>query len=90
MREAILKIINSGQGIKGVDLVLKVLTELFPSEFKSGQVLEELTRMVKEGEIIEIEYTLPDMNYRIRSFYLPKGTKLYVNKNRNDKQTNSI
>ena len=86
MRDAILKVVSSSQGIKNVDLALKVLTELLPSsEFKAEQVMEELEKLVNEGEVIEIEYVLPEMNYRIKSFYLPKGTKLYVNKNRNDK-----
>lgn len=37
--------------------------------------------MVKEGEIVELEYSLPDSNYRIKSMFFPKGTVFYQNKN---------
>lgn len=36
-------------------------------------ILEE---MVSEGKLVEVEYLLPNMNYRIKSFLLPAGTVL--------------
>ncbi len=40
-------------------------------KFHMPDILDE---MLAEGSIIEIEYTLPSMPNRIKSFYLPKGT----------------
>ena len=40
-----------------------------------SQLLEEL---VQAGEIIEVEYILPYMDYRLKSFYLPRGSEVKV------------
>jgi len=80
MRDIILKAINDSQGIKNVELSLKVLSIILPLEFNTDEFHEELSYLVEEGEILEIEYTLPSMDYRIKSFYLPKGTSIHITK----------
>lgn len=57
-------------GIKGPEIPQKLSGELLES-FDLPSLLEEL---VKSGLLIEIEYSLPVLPYKLKSFYLPKGT----------------
>jgi hypothetical protein len=67
-------------GMKGTKLVVDVVAALRDSgdiAYVDGeQILSSLRELVKSGEIIEIEYNTPDMPDRIKSFYLPKGSKV--------------
>lgn len=61
------------QGVKGGELVVAG-TVRFGEKFK----LEVLEELVQEGRLVEIEYVLPSMDYRVKSFYLPGGAKTTV------------
>lgn len=37
-----------------------------------------LNELVEQKRIVEIEYVLPQMHYRIKSLYLPKGTEISI------------
>lgn len=77
MREIILRLVNSHQGMKNVELVLNVMGVIGPSVFDLHLFHEELNALVQEGEIIELEYVLPGMlNHMVKSIYFPKGTEL--------------
>lgn len=65
-------------GIKATDLVVQLVTQFISID--SVEVVKVINDLVKQGEIIEIEYTLPNMDYRIKSFYLPKGTHIEISK----------
>ena len=39
---------------------------------------EEIQSLVEKGELIEIEYVVPRMNYRIKSLLFPKGTEIEI------------
>ena len=78
LRDTILTSVNSHQGIKGVELVLNVMGCVGPVMFDDREYTLELSRLLDEGEIIEVEYSLPQMSYRIKSLYFPKGTQLHV------------
>lgn len=67
--------ITSLQGIKATQLAVEEEITLGLSEFNVPALLEEL---VAEKRLIEIEYTLPDMDWRLKSFYLPVGSKVSV------------
>jgi len=82
-KEAILTSINTRQGINGVDLILNCMGMLGPFKLNHNEYYAILANLVAEGEVVELEYTLPNMTYRLKSIYFPKGTKLYVN----DKET---
>lgn len=77
-REAILITVNTRQGINGVDLVLNCMGILGPFKLSHSLFTLELAKLVEEGEIVELEYTLPHMTYRLKSIYFPKGTTLHV------------
>lgn len=76
MKNEILKIINSRQGIKGVDLVLALMERIGPTMLKYQEFDSALVELIKEGEVVELEYVLPQMEYRIKSMYFPKNTVL--------------
>jgi len=76
IKETILDIINSNSGIKAVDLIIKVST-VHPISY--DEFSTEIEKLIHEGEIIELEYTLPDFEYRIKSIYFPKGTIITKN-----------
>lgn len=74
LREAILISVNSHQGVKGVDLVLNVMGIIGPFKVNHEELVSELAQLVLNKEIVELEYILPQMDYRIKSIYFPKGT----------------
>lgn len=41
-------------------------------------IIKTVEELVMEGELVEIEYVLPSMQYRIKSFLLPKNTNLDI------------
>lgn len=78
LKEAIIEAVTRMQGCKTMDLfgdedVLGLLsTEI---EMSLSEVVQIL---VNEGELVEVEYILPARDYRIKSFLLPKGTKVVM------------
>ena len=69
-KEAIIEAVTRLQGCKATELAAEhnlIGVKNLP------QLLAEL---VKEGKILEVEYVLPNMKYRIKSFLLPAGTKV--------------
>ena len=49
-----------------------------PIDIQPSDLPMLLEEMVSEGHIREIEYILPQMDYRTKSFYLPAGTEVTV------------
>lgn len=79
MRDIILNMVNAHQGIKAVDLALKVMSEVNPVIFNIEEYWDALNSLIGSKEIVEIEYTLPQLSYRLKSIYFPKGTAVYGN-----------
>ena len=80
MRDIILRIVNSSQGVNGVKLVIEVMSEIGPTRLDHDEYIECLESLVKNREIVEVEYTLPHMDFRVKSLYLPKGTTISIKK----------
>jgi len=82
MKEEIIKIVNDYEPINSIELTSKISTwenntrNHLDDEWRFSDVLNEL---VKNGDIIEMCYTLPQMDYRIKSLYFPKGTTILKN-----------
>lgn len=80
LRKTILNLVNANPGMKGTDLVAQTIHDFvlgnmeIPSRI---QYEEELESLVKAGEIVELEYVLPTMDYRIKTMYFPQGTLLF-------------
>ena len=83
LKDAIMGVVISHNGCKGTELpVLFAKTysedeQIWPL-FIAANVLEALTELVAEKYLVEIEYVLPTMTYRTKSFYLPAGTRVEV------------
>lgn len=77
LRDAILRNIEAHQGLKGVELALKVMAMMGPSQFEVTQYEMEVMKLVNERQIIEVSYELAHMDYRTKSIYFPKGTKIH-------------
>lgn len=81
MREAILRIIRTRRGAKGIDISLELMSEVGPCNLDEIKMYECLESLVKQGEIIEIDYILPPCvaGKLLRGvFYLPKNSIVLV------------
>jgi hypothetical protein len=77
--ENIVRMVETNQGLKAVDLSLKVMSEINPTKFEPMIFYDNLKNLVVAGEIIEVEYKLPPieclgLDRRTKSMYFPKGT----------------
>lgn len=73
-KNIIIGMINEKQGCKATELA----ADLVLMNFENHKPLSLLNELVQEKRIIEIEYILPQMDYRVKSFYLPIGAKVRV------------
>ncbi len=83
LRKIILDILyhNEGffrSGMKATELVAEVMSTLCEKHkdlgVSSEELLNEVEVLIQSGDIIEIDFVVPAMDYRIKSFYLPKDT----------------
>jgi len=83
MKEKIIELIHSYGPIKPTELIVKISNwkdenpDKHSDEWKFHDVIQEL---IKNGDIIEVCYTLPYMDYREKSLYFPKGTEIQITK----------
>jgi hypothetical protein len=71
-------IIVSVQGCKATELVTKFDLEMLEA-LDTFDLSTVLTELMYDQKIIEVEYELPEMDWRTKSFFLPFGTKIIVN-----------
>ncbi len=64
-------------GIKNTELVLELslYCAAFP-DLSKHDISELLEELVREDRIVEIEYILPSLEFRVKSFFLPVGTEI--------------
>lgn len=75
LRAAILAEISDSKALKATELVAKVVVAI-GGQTVDQEFSEVLDALIEEGEIVEIEYVLDDMDSKIKSFLLPKGARL--------------
>jgi len=64
------------QGIKAVELFTDIAAFMAKQGFWFD--IEEIVNEIEtEGSIIHLDYVLPNMEYRLKSMYFPKGTIFY-------------
>lgn len=76
IKDVINKVVNDHQGINTIDHALEVSRQV--SEMDDFE--KSLMELIEEGEIVELEYTLPSMDYRVKNLYLPKNTMIQVSR----------
>jgi len=78
LKQAIINIVLNKQGCKATELPVEIAVEHPELLSQLDNVIEVLDELVEEGNLVEVEYVLPNMNYRIKSVYFPKGTQIVV------------
>jgi hypothetical protein len=73
IKQLIVERVSEKAGLKAVHLASEEDIVLACKDLPS--ICEEL---VEEGRLVEVEYVLPEMDWRIKSFYLPAGTVVRV------------
>ncbi len=73
MRQCILSIIEHAEGIKSVDLAMKVMEKILPTTFEMDMYWRELGTLVENGDALCFTYVVND---NVKSFYLPRGTEI--------------
>lgn len=77
LRKEIIKIVESRQGIKAVSLAMddNILKILRKKNLDGSIITEAVQDLVNHHKIGEIEYVLPALDWKIKSFLVPAGTK---------------
>ncbi|MCK9458262.1 MAG: hypothetical protein M0R80_01250 [Proteobacteria bacterium] len=81
VKELIARIVADIQGCKATELPVHIANhvnptvrqQVFDNNFDFPDLLQE---MIAEGKLVEVEYVLPNMTYKCKSFLLPAGTIL--------------
>ena len=74
IKESIIRLVKDSTGIKATELIAKLAThdDRYPQD---EDILELIEQVAVAGDILELEYLVPQMDYRIKSIYFPKGTE---------------
>ena len=78
-RGFIKELVDEKQGCKSVELATLVAMWMAkdPEIFHNVNVPDLIEEMRIDGTLVEVEYILPNMDDRVKSFLLPKGTEVY-------------
>jgi hypothetical protein len=68
-------LIHVNFGLKGSELVLKIMSK--DLNITNNQVMDVIFDMVEDGDLVEVEYILPN-HHTSKSFVLPKGTRINI------------
>ncbi len=74
-KNLIVEVVTELQGAKATVLAMDERLINLWLEHDAGDLFDEL---VADGRVVEVEYVLADMDFRAKSFYLPKGTEVRV------------
>lgn len=72
----IVSTVTGRQGLKATELVAFLGGEANRAEFAQIDIVEIIERLVREGQIVEIEYMVPSVPGRVKSFLLPAGSQV--------------
>ncbi len=83
LQKLVIQIVTDKQGCKANELVTELAmatTEMvnLGAVNAAQKIMEEIDELVKKDKLVEIEYVLPNMGYRIKGIYLPAGTLICV------------
>lgn len=74
----VVEIVKENPGINSAELAAKLTIKKCENNLKveGSEIVKAIEDAAKEGLILEMEYILPSMPYRIKSVYFPADTKL--------------
>lgn len=87
LSEFIIRTVEAKGPIKGVDLSVEVATH--QHDVSPQEIADALDDLVEGGDLIEVEYILKKMDYRCKSMYFPKGTKVHAREPMRDSDSES-
>ena len=82
LKRAIVEMVEEEQGVKATELIPQIAIKHPELIVVLNDLPETLEQLVHEGELVEVEYVLPLMSYKTKSWYLPKGTQVIVHDGR--------
>jgi hypothetical protein len=75
-KQKLCQIVEEKQGLKATELAFEFVRRIHAEGCISNNVLQLIEELVKEGRLVEIEYVLSTLKYRIKSFILPGDTEV--------------
>ncbi|MCH8860496.1 MAG: hypothetical protein IH843_05095 [Thaumarchaeota archaeon] len=77
LRKKISQRVADKQGCKMTELAAEIdLIE--EAHNKNVNFVDEIYGMIRDGELVEVEYILPNIDYRIKSYLFPDGTDVKI------------
>ena len=77
LENAIITLVNDRGVIKVMEL-LALLPKRIHKDNTSDQLLAAIAHLVDTKKLVEIEYIVPVMDYRVKSILFPGGTKINI------------
>ncbi len=75
LKERIIEIVTEKQGLKATELAAVLGQD--PKVFESSTTITDLIlELVRERRLVEVEYVLPHLGYRVKSFLLPAESQV--------------
>lgn len=74
MKDIIVNIVKTHNGIREVDLALKTIEAIGPSLFDDKKYMKNIEELVQDGKIRELQFFLISTQHRIRSIYFSADT----------------
>ena len=80
LEQDIIETVMNMQGGKVTEVIVNLPERCFRSPDVDDNIAEDIVQtidsLVRRGHLVEIEYVLPSMDYRIKSFLLPADTNV--------------
>lgn len=73
-KKEIVATVEAVQGCKATELIAN--ERILPLIAANFDIIGMIAELCSEGELVEIEYIIPNIPYRVKSFLFPKGTKV--------------
>lgn len=86
-KQVLIAAVTENQGCKATELVALVADKM-GNDFAHYDFMQALREIVDEGDVEEVEYVLPQMDFRIKSFLLPKNTQIFLGSSPDDQEDN--
>ena len=79
LEQEIIETVVEMQGGKATEIIANLPETCFDNG--ADDIIQTIDHLVQTGHLVEVEYVLPQMDYRIKSFYLPANTKVTIRMN---------
>ena len=80
LEQIITNIVSGEQGLKELALIVKIINEYHFREINpcpsDEDIMMALNKMVKNEDIVAVNYVLPMYANKLKTVYFPKGTKI--------------